>query len=61
MVQSNKFTLECKGEKYESWDKITIDELTAFMGFMLLMGIVRLPSIADYWKLDEVEGSDTTS
>ena len=55
VVQSNKFALECMGEeKYESWDKITIDELTAFMGFMLLMGIVRLPSIADYWKLDEV-------
>ena len=42
------------GEKYEKWEKITIDELTAFMGFMLLMGIVRLPSTHDYWKRDEV-------
>jgi len=53
-MQSNKYALECMGaEKYESWE-ITVDELSAFIGFMLLMGIVHLPSIADYWKRDEV-------
>ena len=41
-------------EKYDSWEKITVDEFTAFLGFMLLVGIVRLPSIADYWKRDEI-------
>ena len=55
VLQSNKYAFECMGgEKYEKWEKITIDELTAFMGFMLLMGIVRLPSTHDYWKRDEV-------
>ena len=55
VMQSNKYALECMGaEKYESWEKITVDELSAFIGFMLLMGIVHLPSIADYWKRDEV-------
>ena len=55
VLQSNKYALECMGEeKYESWDKITVEELTAFMGFMVLMGIVRLPALADYWKKDEV-------
>ena len=29
-----------------------VDELCAYMGFMILMGIVRLPWIADYWKKD---------
>lgn len=52
--QSNKYALECVGEKYKRWDKMTVKELKAFMGFMLLMGIVHLPSIADYWKKDEV-------
>lgn len=49
VMQSNKYALECMGaEKYESWEKITVDELSAFIG------IVHLPSIADYWKRDEV-------
>ena len=55
VIQSNKYALECMGEeKYSNWEKITIEELTAFMGFMILMGIVHLPSIYDYWKKDEV-------
>ena len=35
-------------EKYEKWNKVTVDELCAYMGFMLLMGIVHLPSLYDY-------------
>ena len=31
-----------------------MEELKAYFGFMILMGIVKLPSIADYWKRDEV-------
>ena len=34
-----------KGQKYEKWDKVTVEELCAYMGFMLLMGIVHLPSM----------------
>jgi len=36
-------------EQYESWE-ITVDELSAFIGFVFLMGIVHPPSISDYWK-----------
>ena len=47
--QTNKYAAECMGmEKYEKWDKLTVDELCAYMGFMLLMGIVHLPSLYDY-------------
>jgi len=35
VMQSNKYAFECMGaEKYESWE-ITVDELSAFIGFML--------------------------
>lgn len=37
---------------YEQWSKVTADEIWAYFGFMILMGINRLPAIADYWKLD---------
>ena len=53
--QTNKYAAECMGlEKYEKWNKVTVDELCAYMGFMLFMGIVHLPSLYDYWKNDEV-------
>ena len=42
------------GEKFGRWSQITIQELQAYMGFMVLMGIVHLPSIYDYWKKDPI-------
>lgn len=54
--QSNKYALEFldKVGRRESWTMITIEELLAYLGFMILMGIVKLPSIDDYWRRDEV-------
>ena len=52
--QSNQFALECMGaEKFATWTQITVEELQAYMGFMILMGLVKLPSIYDYWKKDD--------
>ena len=42
------------GEKFGKWSKVTAPELQAYMGFMVLMGLVHLPSIYDYWKEDEI-------
>ena len=33
---------------------MTVEEIQAYMDFMILMGIVHLPSIYDYWKKDKV-------
>jgi len=54
--QSNKYALEFLEEvsRRESWTMITNDKLLAYMGFMILMEIVKLPSISDYWRRDEV-------
>ena len=49
-LQSNKYAAECMGKMYQAWQTITVEELCAYMGFMVLMGIVRLPCIANYWK-----------
>ena len=38
-------------EQYNSWNT-TMEELKAFIGFSVLMGINRLPSIDDYWSKD---------
>ena len=38
--------------QYDKWTKLTAEELWAYFGFMILMGINQLPALADYWKLD---------
>ena len=52
--QTNLYAQQCMGDdKYTAWNKVTIEELNVFIGFMILMGLVQLPSSADYWSKDE--------
>ena len=39
-------------EKYDAWDKVTTEELKAYLGFCILMEITRLPALDDYWSSD---------
>ena len=41
-------------EEFQQWVKITVDEVKAYLGFIILMGLVRLPSIYDYWSTNLV-------
>ena len=38
------------GQLFRSWIDTTVDELKAFMGLLILMGIVRLPQLELYWS-----------
>ena len=40
-------------EKYVEWEKVTEEEIYAYFGFMILIGLVKMPSIRDYWRRDE--------
>ena len=51
--QSNVYAKEVMGdEKFNSWPKITREELKAYLGFCVLMGINHLPALDDYWSKD---------
>ena len=51
MDESNRHAKQVMGDvQYNSWTKITTDELKAFIGFSILMGINRLLSVDDYWS-----------
>ena len=47
-VESERYP-EQNGRVYQT----TIDELAAFLGINILMGINRLPAIKDYWSVEE--------
>ncbi len=41
-------------EKVEKWNPITTQDLEAYFGFTILMGINSLPALEDYWKQNPV-------
>ena len=51
--ETNRYAAQCLGEKFQYWEELSVQELKEYLGFMILMGVVRLPSIADYWRTDE--------
>ena len=55
--QTNLYAEEVIGEQYTNWERVSIEELRAYFGFMTLMGIVTEPAIDDYWRRDELHYS----
>ena len=54
VTESSRYAEEVMGnEKFATWTKITVDEMKAFLGFSILMGINQLPAVKDYWKKSE--------
>ena len=52
-TQSNLYAQQVMGEeKYAVWEKISIEELRAYFGLRILMGIVKLPAMVMYWSKD---------
>ena len=39
-------------EKFAVWEQVTVIELKAYFGFMILMGMNNLQASIDYWNVD---------
>ena len=48
--ETNRYAEQCLQEINKQWT--TNAEIWAYIGFMILMGINRLPEIQDYWSTD---------
>ena len=48
--QTNLYAQEVLGEQYSEWEHVTVEELQAYFGLMVLMGVYPNPAIADYWR-----------
>ena len=51
--ESNKYAKQVMGdEMFSKWNRMTVEELKAFLGFHILMAMNHLPSLDDYWRRD---------
>ena len=51
--QTNLYARQVMSEsQYAKWVEVNEEEIWAYMGFMILMGINHLPALCDYWKMD---------
>ena len=58
VAETNRFALHCSMESSREppptpW-MTNVDEMKAFIGFTILMGVVKLPDLYDYWSSREV-------
>ena len=52
VTETNRYAEQVLGDKYNEWEKVTTEELRAYFGFMILMGLYPRPSPSDYWRRD---------
>lgn len=58
MVQeSNRYAHQQLSDQFENFRAITRAEMKAFIGIIIIMGIVKLPRYAFYWSTDEFLGN----
>jgi len=42
-----------RSSRFHSWEPITLEDMTKFIGLLLWMGVVKYPTIEDYWSKAE--------
>ena len=53
VTETNRYArLDMGEERYRKWDIITTEDLIAYFGILIVMGMVPIPALADYWKRD---------
>ena len=51
--ETNRYAHSVMGEeRYEKWETVKRSDISAYFGIMIMMGLVHLPSLHDYWKRD---------
>ena len=55
--QTNLYAQQVMGTDFPSWERVTEEELRAYFGFQILMGLVDEPATEDYWRRDELHYS----
>ena len=55
VTETNRYARSVMGdEKYDKWKKLGVNDIYAYFWVMIMMGLVDLPSIHDYWSRDSL-------
>ena len=52
-IHTQDITKQVLGEKYAWFQAVTVEEFLAYLSLCILMGLVQLPKLEDYWRRDE--------
>ena len=53
VTETNLYARSVMGEsRFEKWEKMQGEDMYAYFGIMIMMGLVELQSLHDYWKRD---------
>ena len=52
--QTNLYASQVLGERASSWKDVTENDILAFLGFAILMGVNQLPALVHYWRKDPI-------
>ena len=53
VTETNRYAAQCLEGKQTTWNT-NENEIRAYLGFYILMGLVREPEIRDYWSNDDI-------
>ena len=60
--ETNRFAAQClAGANPSTTWETNLTEIKAYLGFMVVMGVNRLPEIRDYWSVDPMLNNTFTS
>ena len=52
--ETNRYSAQMRRNKPSKWDEVFIEELLAYIGMVIAMGLVNLPSVHDYFATDPI-------
>ena len=53
VAETNRYARCCMGdERYQKWERVSAEDLNAYFGIMMIMGLTKLPALSDYWRKD---------
>ena len=53
VAETIRYASCCMGdERYEKWERVSAEDLNAYFGIMMIMGLTKLPALSDYWHED---------
>ena len=56
VTQTNLYREQCQSAKSSTspWTNVTVEEMMAFFGVFIAMGVTNLPEVFDYWRTEPI-------